>query len=75
MKPLTEAVAAAIARKPRSFDHIRNSTGLNLTDEQLVSMVASHPNRFKLVRFVKRDAEGKTILPGRPGLRLRDGAV
>ncbi len=66
-----EAIAEAVAAKPHSFDHIRSATGVKLTDEQFVAMIDENPAQFKLVHFVKKDDEGKKILPGRPGVRLR----
>lgn len=72
MSEKVEIMASAIARKPHSFQFIRKSTGLNLTDQQFAAMAKSDPARFKLVRFLKRDDEGAPILPGRPGVALRD---
>jgi hypothetical protein len=71
MRSIMETVATAIGQKAHSFDHIRSSTGLKLTDEQFVSIIEKNPARFKLVHFVKRDDEGTRILPGRPGVRLK----
>jgi hypothetical protein len=70
-----ETIAAAVEHKPHSFDHIRSTTRLKLTDEQFVAMIEKNRGRFKLVHFVKRDDEGKQILPGRPGVRLRADSV
>ena len=70
-----ETIAAAVKHKPHSFEHIRKTTGLTLTDEQFVAMIDKNRTRFKLVHFVKRDDEGTQILPGRPGLRLKADAV
>jgi hypothetical protein len=70
MRSTVETMAAAVEHKPHSFDHIRRATGLELTDAQFVAMIEKHRDRFKLVRFVKRDDEGARILPGRPGVRL-----
>lgn len=70
-----EAIAAAANHRPHSFAHIRSSTGLTLTDEQFKAMVEKNRGRFQLVRFIKRDEEGKRILPGRPGLKLRAKSV
>jgi hypothetical protein len=67
-----KTIAAAVEHKPHSFDHIRSTTGLEFTDEQFLAMIEANRDRFKLVHFVKRDDEGKRILPGRPGVRLRD---
>jgi hypothetical protein len=70
-----ETIATAVKQRPHSFDHIRSTTGLKLTDEQFVAMIEKNPDRFKLVHFVKRDDEGAKILPGRPGVRLRAASV
>jgi len=75
MKSAVEKIAAAVEQRPHSFDHIRSTTRLELTDEQFVAMIEKNRGRFKLVHFVKRDDEGKQILPGRPGVRLRTPAV
>ena len=66
-----EVIAAAVADKPHSFDHIRSATGLKLTDVQFVEMIDKYPGQFKLVHFVKHDDKGKKVLPGRPGVRIR----
>ena len=70
-----EIVAAAVAHKPRSFDHIRSTTGIEVTDEQFVAMIERDRGRFRLVRFVRRDDEGNRIRPGRSGLRLKADSV
>ena len=75
MTNTVETIATAVENKPHSFDHIRKTTGLQLTDEQFVAMIDKNRGRFKLVHFVKRDDEGEQILPGRPGLRLRPDSV
>lgn len=66
-----EMIAAALDRGPHSFDYIRNTTGLRLTDDQFRAVVAAHGGRFKLVRFMKRNDEGEIIRPGRLGVRLK----
>jgi hypothetical protein len=66
-----EIMASAIEKRPRSFQFIRQSTGLKLTDQEFRAIAKSDPARFKLVRFLKRDAEGERVLPGRPGVALR----
>ena len=75
MTTKVETIAAAVEHKPHSFDHIRSTTGLKLTDEQFVAMIETNSDRFKLVHFVKRDDEGKHVLPGRPGVRLRTTSI
>jgi hypothetical protein len=70
-----EKIAAAVEHKAHSFDHIRSTTSLKLTDVQFMAMIEKNRDRFKVVHFVKRDDEGKQILPGRPGVRLRTESV
>lgn len=72
MSKQVEIMASAIAQRPHSFQFIREATGLRLTDQQFTAMAKSDPARFKLVRFLKRDDEGVRILPGRPGVALRN---
>ena len=69
-----EIMAAAVERKPHSFQFIRKATGLTSSDEELIALVGTASDRFKLVRFLKRDAGGAPILPGRPGVALRKRA-
>jgi hypothetical protein len=71
MRSTLETIAAAVENKAHSFDHIRKSTGLKLTDAQFVAMIERNRDRFKLVSFKKRNDEGAPILPGRPGVRLK----
>jgi len=66
-----EMIAAAVRGGPHSFDYIRSTTGLELTDDQFRAVVAANRGQFKLVRFLKRDDEGELIRPGRPGVQLR----
>ncbi|MDR3633137.1 MAG: hypothetical protein P4L84_04820 [Isosphaeraceae bacterium] len=73
MKNKVEKIAAAVEHKPHSFDHIRSTTGLKLTDEQFKAIVKQNSSRFKLVRFIRLDDAGKRILPGRPGVRTATG--
>jgi len=67
-----EIMASVIEQKPHSFQFIRESTGLKLTDQEFMAIAKSDPTRFKLVRFLKRNDEGERVLPGRPGVALRD---
>ncbi len=69
-KPM-EIMASAIVQRPHSFQFIRESTGLKLTDQEFKAIAKSDPARFKLVRFMKRDDEGTRISPGRPGVGLK----
>ena len=47
-----EIIAAAVERKPHSFQFIRKATGLTMSDEELTALAQSDQNRFKLVRFL-----------------------
>jgi hypothetical protein len=66
-----EIIAAVVKNRPHSFQYIRNATGLTMTDQQFRAMAQSDLERFKLVRFLKRDDEGAQIRPGKPGVGLR----
>ena len=61
-----KTIAAAVRRGPRSFDYIRSTTGLGLTDDQFRAVIAANRGRFKLVRFLKRNDEGGTHPPRSP---------
>jgi hypothetical protein len=75
MSNAVEIMAAAVEHKAHSFQYIRNATGLAYTDAEFTAMAKRDQGRFKLVQFVKRDDEGKRILPGRPGVRLRTNSA
>jgi hypothetical protein len=75
MSNTVEIMAAAVELKPHSFQYIRRTTGLTFSDQEFTAMIKSDRARFKLVRFLKQDDEGKRILPGRLGVQLRSGPV
>jgi len=70
-----EIMASIIKQRPHSFQFIREATGLKLTDQEFTAIAKSDSARFKLVRFLKRDDEGVRILPGRPGVALRNHRI
>jgi hypothetical protein len=74
MKNPVEVMAATLRDQAHSFAHIRSTTGLKLTDGQFKTMVEGNPQRFKLVRMMKRDAKGAPIRPGKLGARMRTPA-
>jgi hypothetical protein len=74
MKNPVEVMAASIQEKAHSFEHIRSTTGLKLTDKQFMTMIKANEGRFKLVRIMKRTSEGTPIRPGKMGARLRTAA-
>jgi hypothetical protein len=71
MSKKLETMASAVEQRPHSFQFIRESTGLKLTDQEFTAMAKSDLARFKLVRFFQRNDEGVRIAPGRPGVGLR----
>ncbi len=70
-----EVMAAAVNHKPHSFQFIRESTGLSLTDRQFAVLAKSDRTRFRLLRFKRWDDEGTPIRPGRLGVGLRPQAL
>jgi hypothetical protein len=70
-----EIVASIIEQRPHSFQFIREATGLKLTDQEFTALAKSDSSRFKLVRFWKRDDDGVRILPGRPGVALKNHRI
>lgn len=68
---VVEILAKAVTERPRSYDAVRRSTGLKLSDSQLELIVLDNSDLFRQARFVRRDADGKPIKPSRPGLGLR----
>ena len=62
-----EMIAAAVRGGPHSFDYIRSTTGLELTDDQFRAVVAANRGRFKLVRSHR----GRITTLARSGLEAR----
>jgi ppGpp synthetase/RelA/SpoT-type nucleotidyltranferase len=62
----------ALGRRRHSYEWIREKTHLTLTDEEFDKLVQSHPETFHSVRIVRHDESGERIVPGRPGLQLKD---
>jgi hypothetical protein len=71
MSKKLETMASAVEQRPHSFQFIRESTGLKLTDQEFTAMAKSDLARFKLVRFFQRNDKGVRVPPGRPGVGLR----
>jgi len=70
-----EIMATAVNLKPHSFQFIRESTGLTLTDREFAALAKSDRARFRLLRFKCWDDEGAPIRPGRPGVGLKPEAL
>jgi hypothetical protein len=65
-----EKLSAALQDHAHSFDYVRRTTDIKLTDKQLEVVVRSRPTNFKLVRVCKRDEAGNAIRPGLLGAKL-----
>lgn len=66
-----ETIASAIRERPHSFGYLRRTTGLQLTDKQFKNIIKDQADRFRLVRFRKKDGEGHPTHRGVPGVGLR----
>lgn len=66
-----DVLAGAIQEAPHSYQVIRARTNLTLTDSEFRALVRENPDRFVSVQFAKKDKSGKSIKPGRPGVRLK----
>ncbi len=66
-----ELLAAAVRERPHSFGYLRRTAGLQLTDKQFRGIVKEHPDRFKIVRFRRKDGDDRPTRPGMPGIGLR----
>jgi hypothetical protein len=65
-----DQLAEIVKHAPHSFQVIRARSPLKLTDVQFATLIRLNPTRFKSVQFAKKDAQGVSILPGRPGVKL-----
>lgn len=65
-----EMLSTALQDHAHSFDYVRRTTKIKLTDEQLAVVVRSKPGAFKLVRMYKKDEAGNPIRPGLLGAML-----
>lgn len=65
-----DKLAEIVTEAPHSFHVIRSKGGLNLTDAEFSSLIRANPDRFKSVRFAKKDSNGVPMKPGRPGVKL-----
>jgi hypothetical protein len=65
-----DKLAEIVREAPHSFQVIRSKGGLKLTDAEFSSLIRENPERFKSVRFAKKDSHGVPMKPGRPGVKL-----
>ena len=66
-----DRLAELVKDAPHSFQVIRARSSLKLTDAQFFALIRENPGLFVSVQFAKKDASGKPIRPGRPGVRLK----
>jgi hypothetical protein len=66
-----ETVAAAVKDRAHSFNYIRRSTGLRLSDKQFLSLISGNEERLQLTRIRRADADGNRSRPSWPGVKLR----
>jgi hypothetical protein len=60
-----------ILRKgPRSFEWLRNETGIQLLDGEFDKVINENADVFARTRIIARDKHGRRIIPGRPGMKL-----
>lgn len=45
--------------------------GFKETDEEFAALVATHSDLFRETRIIRRDEEGRRVIPGWPGVALR----
>jgi hypothetical protein len=70
-----ETVASAVKDRAHSFKYIRRTTGLPLSDEQLMELIQENTDRLQFTRIRREDAAGNCIRPGWPGVKLRAAAT
>jgi hypothetical protein len=70
-----EAVATAVKDRAHSFSYIRRTTGLPLSDAQLMELIQENKDRLQFTRIRQEDTAGNRIRPGLPGVKLREIAT
>ena len=70
-----EIVATAVKDRAHSFKYIRRTTGLPLSDEQLMELIQENEDRLQFTRIRREDPTGNRIRPGWPGVKLRGVAT
>ena len=64
----------ALRGSAHSYDWIRSNTPLNYADSEFDKVISDNPDVFEYVRVIQRDEKGDRIVPGKPGIRLKDSA-
>ena len=65
-----DRLAEIVKHAPHSFQVIRAQSSLKLTDGQFAALIRENSARFKPVHFAKKNNQGESIMPGRPGVKL-----
>jgi hypothetical protein len=66
-----DIVATAVKNGAHSFNYIRKATGLKFTDAQFLELIKENEDRLQLTSIRRKDADGKRVQPGWPGVKLR----
>ena len=59
-----------LQRSPRSFVYLR-SIGYTETDQEFEQIIAVNSAIFRPTRIVRQDEQGKRVIPGWPGITLK----
>jgi hypothetical protein len=60
-------LSGALRSSGHSFKYLR-AIGYNYPDEDFAALVAEYPKQFRATRVIRRDENGKRIIPGWPAL-------
>lgn len=70
-----DTVAAAVQDRAHSFKYIRKATGLRLSDDEFLELIKENGQRLLFTRIRRADADGNSIKPGWPGVKLQAAAI
>jgi hypothetical protein len=65
-------LTSLLRRSPRSFEFLRTVAGFSSTDDEFRELIIQHPDLLQSAHIVKRDEHGQRVIPGRPGIQLKD---
>jgi hypothetical protein len=64
------SLVRALSLSPHSFKALRER-GFTQSDSEFEKIIADHPGLFRSTRIIRRDENGKRIIPGWPAIALR----
>jgi len=70
-----DTLATAVKDRAHSFNYIRKATGLRLSDDQFLELIKENERRLRFTRIRRADADGNSIRPGWPGVKLQAAAI